>query len=204
MAETTPQGLFPAEHRALRELHAGARHLATHWARLAHRLDGEQAAVLRRGAGAGRELGVEAAARTSARGLEGFPAAQGVGLRLGGLRDAGDRVLERNQAMRAAVLDVAHVTTLLGYLATLADERGDAELAGWERGWQERLEGVEGEARAAAAAMGHDPEGAVRPADPSRIGRAGHGVAAGLGTLGEAIDNSSLGRVARRLARRVG
>jgi hypothetical protein len=202
MAETTPQDLFPAEHRALRELHAAARHLATHWRRLARRLEGEQAAALARGSAAGRELVVELAARTSARGLEGFPAAQGVGIRLGDLRDAADLMLERNQAMRAAVLDVQHATTLLAYLAALADERGDADMAGWQRAWHDRLEGVEAEARAAAAAMGHDPDGALEPADPSLLGRAGHGVAAGIGSLGEAIDNSALGRVARRLARR--
>jgi hypothetical protein len=202
MAEPTEPGLFPAEHRALRELHAGARQLATHWSRLAGRLDGEQAAVLHRGAAAGRELVVEVSARTSARGLEGFPAAQGVGIRLGGLRDAGDLLLERSQAMRAAVLDVQHLTTLLAYLATLAEERGDAELAGWQRAWHDRLETVEEDARAAAAALGHDPEGAVAPADGSRLGRAGHGIAAGLGTLGESIDNSAIGRAARRLTHR--
>ena len=37
----TEQGLFPAEHRALRELHAMARQLATHWERLGERLGGE-------------------------------------------------------------------------------------------------------------------------------------------------------------------
>jgi hypothetical protein len=202
MAERSDLGLYPAEHRALRELHAVARHLATHWARLAGRLDGEQEAVLTRGAAAGRELVVEVAARTSARGLEGFPAAQSVGIRLGDLRGAGDLVLERNQAMRGAVLDVQHVTTLLGYLATLAELRADVELAGWERAWHDRLELVEADARAAAAAMGRDPDGAILPADTSRLGRAGHGIASALGTLGESVDNSPLGRAARRLTHR--
>jgi hypothetical protein len=203
MAETTAQDLFPAEHRALRELHAVARHLAGHWERLSRRLDGEQAAALTRGAAAGRELVIELAARTSARGLEGFPAAQAVGGRLGNLRDAGDIVLERNQAMRSAVLDAQHAATLLGYLATLAEERTDVELAGWERAWRDRLDDVAAAARDAAAALGHDPEGAVQPADPSRLGRAGHGVATTLGSLGETIDSSVVGRVARRFARRL-
>jgi hypothetical protein len=202
LADPTELGLYPAEHRALRELHAGARHLSTHWKRLAQRLDGEPEAVLARGAAAGRELVVEVAARTSARGLEGFPSAQGVGIRLGHLRDAGDLMLERNQAMRSAVLDVQHLTTLLAYLATLAEERADVELAGWERAWHDRLDVVEQDARAAAAAMGHDPDGAVQPAAASVLGRAGHGLANGIGTLGESIDNSPLGRVARRFTHR--
>jgi hypothetical protein len=115
MAHTTEQGLFPAEHRALRELHAAARHLASHWQWLAPRLGGRQQAVLQRGAAAGRELLAELAARTNARGLHGFPAAAGVGSRLAGLRDVGDLMLERNQAMRMALLDLQHTITLLEY-----------------------------------------------------------------------------------------
>jgi hypothetical protein len=203
MPETTEQGLFPAEHRGLRELYAAARHLAVHWDRLAARLEGDQRAALTRGAAGGRELLVELAARTSARGLQGRPAASGVGSRLAGLRDAGDLLLERNQAMRAAVLDVQHAVTLLAYLATLAEERTDIELAGWERAWHDRLAVVEEDARAAAVALGHDPDGAILPAGPSRLGRAGHSVANGFGTLGETIDNSPVGRIARRLTLRV-
>jgi hypothetical protein len=202
MADTTEQGLFPAEHRGLRELHAAARHLVVHWDRLAARLGGEQSAVLTRGAAAGRELLVELAARTSARGLHGRPAAVGVGSRLGGLRDAGDLLLERNQAMRSAVLDLQHAVTLLAYLATLAEERADIELEGWERAWHDRLTVIEEDARAAAIALGHDPDGAILPADPSPLGRAGHGVANGFGTLGETIDNSPVGRIARKLSLR--
>ena len=201
MAETTEQGLFPAEHRALRELHAAARHLTSHWDRLSSRFEGEQAAVLGRGAAAGRELAAELAARTEALGVPGLPSAQGLGSRLGGLRDVGDFVLERNQAMRAAVLDVQHAVTLLAYLTELADERGDVELVGWERAWRERLEHLEEDARSAAAALGHDPEGAVQPADSSPLGRAGHSLATSLGALGETIDNSPLGRAAERFMR---
>jgi hypothetical protein len=202
MPETTEQGLFPAEHRALRELHAAARHLAVHWDRLAARLEGDQQAALTRGAAAGRELLADLAARTSARGLHGRPAAAGVGSRLAGLRDAGDYLLERNQAMRSAVLDVQHAVTLLAYLATMAEERADIELAGWERAWHDRLVELEEDARAAAVALGRDPDGAILPADPSALGRAGHGVANGLGALGETLDNSPVGRIARRLTLR--
>jgi hypothetical protein len=51
-------------------------------------------------------------------------------------------------------------------------------------------------------ALAGDPEEAIRPADESALGRAGHTVANGMGTLGEAIDGSPLGKAARRLAGR--
>ena len=93
------------------------------------------------------------------------------------------------------------VTTLLGYLGRLAATRGDQELAAFHRGWEERLRGVEDEARAAAIELGCDPAGAVVPAEQGPIGRAGHRVALGFGTAGEAIDQSHLGRAARRFGR---
>ena len=43
---------------------------------------------------------------------------------------------------------------------------------------------------------------AILPASQSTAGRAGHGLAAAVGTLGEAIDASVLGRAARRANRR--
>src|ERR671929_95021 len=42
----TDQGMFPAEHRALRELYATARQLERHWSRLAGRLGAPAAAPL--------------------------------------------------------------------------------------------------------------------------------------------------------------
>ena len=87
-----------------------ASQLASHWTRLGGRLGGAPGDALAGGASAARELLRELAARTAAHGLHGFPAAQGVGGRLAGARNvAGDLLLERNQALRAAVLDVAHV-----------------------------------------------------------------------------------------------
>jgi hypothetical protein len=99
------------------------------------------------------------------------------------------------------VLDVQHVTTLLGYLGRLAATRGDESLATFHRGWEERLRSVEEEARAAAIELGCDPAGAVVPAEQSPIGRAGHRMAVGNGTAGEAIDQTAQGRAARRFAR---
>jgi hypothetical protein len=181
-------GLFPAEHRGLRELYALTRALGGHWAKLVGKLD-DPPEVLARGVDASRELIGELAERTAAYGLHGVPAATGTGAWTSRVRGAGDLLLERNQAMRTAVLDVQHVTTLLAYLAQLADGRSDTALAGWLRGWESRLGRIEDEVRNVAIAEGGDPERAVLPADGSRAGRAGHAIALKLGTLGEAIDS---------------
>ena len=101
--------------------------------------------------------------------------------------------------MRVAVVDVQHVTTLLGYLGQLAATRGDEELAGFHRGWETRLLEIEGEARDAAIALGCEPAAAVVPADQGPLGRLGHRVGVTLGSAGEALDGSPVGRFARRL-----
>jgi hypothetical protein len=198
MSETTEQGLYPAEHRALRELHATARRLADHWRRRAGRMSGTPAAVLTDGASAAEALLAELESRTAAVGIFGVPAAQGTGRGLAGLRAGASPLLERNQALRTAVLDLQHVVTLLGYLRALAETRGDAELAGWYAGWEERLGPLEARARDAVRALGRDPAGAVEPAEPGALGRAGVKITSTLGALGEAIDQSAVGRVARR------
>jgi hypothetical protein len=199
--EITGHGLYRAEHRALRELYAGARQLCGHWQKLAERTGGHAATVLEHGVEATEQLLDELATRTEEHGLHGFPAAQGAGGRLAALRNnTGDLLLERNQALRVAVLDVQHLTTLLGYLRQLAATRGDEPLAAFHGRWEERLRELEDEARAAAIAQGCDPAGAVVPADQGALGRAGHQVAAAFGTAGEAIDNSAVGRAARRFA----
>jgi hypothetical protein len=193
-------GLYPAEHRALRELYAMASQLASHWTRLGGRLGDAPGEALAGGAHEARELLRELAARTAAHGLHGFPAAQGVGGRLAGARNvAGDLVLERNQALRASVLDVAHVTTLLAYLAALADRRGDARLAAWHRRWEVRMREAQERVMATVVAMASDPDAAILPASQTAAGRAGHGLANALGTLGEAIDGSVVGRAARKM-----
>jgi hypothetical protein len=182
------QGLFPAEHRALRELYALTRQLGGHWDKLEGKLD-DPPDVLARGVDASKELLSELAEKTAVYGLHGVPAATGTGAWSSRLRGAGDLLLERNQALRTAVLDVQHVTTLLAYLAALADGRSDTALAGWLRGWESRLRRIEDEVRAAAVAEGGEPERAIEAADGSRVGRAGHAIALKLGTLGEAIDS---------------
>jgi hypothetical protein len=201
MPEITTQGLLPAEHRALRELHASARQVESHWAKLARRLGGDLATVLDDGSEAARSLLGELRARIGdEHDLHGQPAAQAVGARLAGARGISDLLLERNLAFRAALLDLQHVTTLLGYTAALARTRGDASLAAWHGGWATRLAALELRGRAAAAAMGADPEDAIAPADEGMVGRAGARLGAVVGTLGEAIDASPVGRLARRRA----
>ena len=202
-AVVSDSGLYPAEHRALRELYAMASQLASHWTRLGGRLGGAPGDALADGASAARELLRELADRTAAHGLHGYPAAQGVGGRLAGARNvAGDLLLERNQALRAAVLDVAHVTTLLAYLSALADRRGDAMLAAWHRRWEVRLREAEEKVMATVVAMAEDPGDAIEPASQTTAGRAGHSLANALGTAGEAFDGSPAGRAARKLTGR--
>jgi hypothetical protein len=122
-----------------------------------------------------------------------------VGIRLAGLRNtAGDLLLERNQALRLAVLDAEHVALLLRYLHALADQRGDTALAAFHEHWTPEIEGARDAVRAAAVALAGDPDDAVRPAEPSVLGRAGHGAANALGTVGEAFDGSPLGKAARK------
>src|SRR5215210_5864568 len=103
--EITGHGLYRGEHRALRELYAAARQLCGHWDKLAERIGGRPSVVLRSGASTCESLLDELASRTEEHGLHGFPSAHATGGRLAGLRNnAGDLLLERNQAMRAAVL----------------------------------------------------------------------------------------------------
>ena len=187
-------GLYPAEHRALRELSAFARQLAGHWERLSGRL-GEP--LLRDGAMTARDLIGELTDRCAGFGIELYPAAQGAGGTAAGARGVSDLLLERNQALRSAVHDIQHVTMVLGYLGELAERRGDAELATWHRSWETRLREIEEQARAVAVAEGREPDRAIEPAGPGTLGRAGHAVASGLGTLGEAIDGA-FGRLRKR------
>src|SRR4051794_22771812 len=174
MSEVTEQGLLPAEHRALRELHATTRQVKNHWRTLAGRLGGAPGAILDQGAAAAAELLQELEPKlVDEHELQGRPAAQGVGARLAGFRGVSDRLLERNQAFRTALLDLQHVTTLLGYLGALAHSRGDEDLAGWHERWETRLKELEERTRAAVKALAHDPDEAIAPADESAIGRAG-------------------------------
>jgi hypothetical protein len=193
--------LHPAEHRALRELHATTRQVKNHWRKLATRLGGAPGAARDQGAAAASELLQELEPKLAhEHELQGRPAAQAVGARLAGFRGVSDLMLERNQAFRTALLDLQHVSTLLGYLGALARSRGDEDLAAWHERWEERLQELEAGVRAAIKALGRDPDDAIAPADESALGRAGAKLGAVVGTVGEAIDGSALGRLARRRA----
>ncbi len=105
-----------------------------------------------------------------------------------------DRFLERNQALRFAVEDLEHVTTLLGYLARVGETRDDPDLPEFCRSWERRLRRQVNALRKAAIELGDDPDGAVEPLDDSAASRAAHRVAWTLGSVGEWTDR----QVARR------
>jgi hypothetical protein len=197
MSELTANGLFAAEHRAYRELYATTRQLQNHWSKLARRIDDVE--VLGEGASqAGALLAGLELRLGEAHDLYGRPSAQGVGARLAGARGVSDLLLERNQAFRTALLDLQHVTTLLGYVGALARTRGDDSLVAWFATWERQLKVLEERGREAVAALASDPEAAIAPADETVVGRAGARLGVAFGTVGEAIDHSPIGRLARR------
>jgi hypothetical protein len=187
--------MHPTEHRGLRELYAMARQLRNHWRALAERLYAEapqEAQALRSGAEVAGALLGELRDVTAARGLYGKPLAQGLGARLAGVHNGLlDTTLEVNQALRFAVLDVVHVVTLLDYLARAAAQDDDAELQRFLEEWAGRLRAQEDLLRAAAVALGDEPDRAVRACTPGLAGRVGHGAASALGTFGEWVDRRS-------------
>jgi hypothetical protein len=180
--------VHPAEHRALRELAALAAQLGRHWGRLAGRLGGEEAVPLRAGAAEARALVAELEPVIAARGLAARPSAQFAGTMISARPVVGDLLLERNQALRLAVLDVQHCVTLLAYLERLAEADGDDELRRFCAGWERRLRGHERTARAAAVELGRRPDVAILPADRSPAGRAGQRLASAAGAVGEWVD----------------
>jgi hypothetical protein len=109
-------GLHPAQNRALRELYATARQLGRHWTPLADRLGGGPGVEeLRAGVRAADELLEELPDVTAGYDLHGLPAAQGVGLSLAGLRNAGvhspPHASLSSLAMAAACFRIASLST---------------------------------------------------------------------------------------------
>jgi hypothetical protein len=180
--------MHPAEHRALRELGAFAGQLARHWDALAGRLGGDEATLLRAGSADARELLAALEPLIAARGLAARPAAQVAGAFVTPRPLPSDLLLERNQALRFAVLDVQHCVTLLGYLARLAAVDGDRALEAFLGEWEPRLRRHEDAVRAAAVALGDHPGEAVEPADASLAGRAGQRLSSSVGAVGEWVD----------------
>jgi hypothetical protein len=191
-----PASLHPAENRGYRELYATSRALVRHWSRLSDRIgDATARAALDGGATAARRLLPELAELTAQRGLHGQPAAVGLGARLADFQNvAGDRFLERNQALRVAVAEVQHLRTLLAYLGAIAESRGSEPRADFCRRWESELEASERAAREATVTLGSEPDAAIEPADRSTAGRAAHRVAYSIGALGEWIDQRTAAR----------
>jgi hypothetical protein len=179
--------LHPTQNRGLRELYAAVRHIETHWSALApHLSDVDELAD---GVLTAQALLAELTELTPEYDLYGYPAAQNVGRTLATTRGrVADRFLERNQALRLAVLDVQHATTLLGYLARVAEAREQHRLTGFCRRWERDLGAVEDEVRAAAIESGADPDRAIEPLDSSAVGRAAHRVNYAIGSVGEWLD----------------
>ena len=173
-----------AEHRALRELYAAARQLRDHWGALSRRID---AGVLTAAAADANRLAEETRAVAGERGLAAGPAARTAGASLaGGRTGVTDRFLERNQALRLAVLDASHLVTLLDYVAAIAS---DERLSAFAKRWAARFRDHERSARDAVVALAADPDGAIAPLHRSLVGRAAHGAANAVGTFGEWFDS---------------
>jgi len=188
-----PAKLHPAEHRAYRELYAACRHLIDRWRRLAGALDGAPPLQesLARGASEAERLLDLLGPRTAAYGLYGKPLAQGIGARLADVRNvAADRAGDTGLAVRSAVLDIEHVTTLLLQLAQLARAREDTDLAAFCEEWARRMEAQLVAVREAAADLGRDPERTAAPLDHSLLNRAAHGAGWVFGAFGEAFDRA--------------
>ena len=189
MSEPTPT-LHAAQNRGLRELYATARHLRGHWEWLAgHFDDGETRDALVNGTGRARALMTELRGAVEPHGLYVGAAALQAGASLSRARNlVGDRFLERNQALRTALLDVQHVVTLLGYQAELAETVGTGDLAEFCRRWERELAAVERSVRRVALRLGRYPDGAIERLDDSPAGRVAHGAAFRLGSFGEWFD----------------
>ncbi len=155
--------LHPAENRGYRELYLTGRQAEKRLGRLAPAFDGTPAREpLDKAADSIARLLDELGPLTARHDLHGRVTAQGSGATLGTVRGAVlDRFLERNQALRLAVDDLEHVTTLLGYLASVSETRGDTKLPEFCRSWERRLRRQVNAVRKAAVELGGDPDGAV-------------------------------------------
>ncbi len=182
--------LHPAENRGYRELYLTGRQAVKRLGRLAVAFDGSPTReLLDKAADSISRLLEELDPLTAQHDLHGGVAAQGSGANLGTVRGAVlDRFLERNQALRFAVEDLEHVTTLLGYLARVGEARGDPKLPEFCSSWERRLRRQVSAVRKAAIELGDHPDRAVEPLDDSATGRAAHRVAWTLGSVGEWTD----------------
>jgi hypothetical protein len=188
--------LHPAQNRGFRELVAATRHVIEHFEALAPRFAGQPdiGAALEDGAATARTMLGEVREAIAKYDLHGGRAAQGVGASLAPARGGSDRFLERNQALRMAVLDVAHAATLLAYLESVSGRQGSDDLAELSHRWHAKMRTLEKRMHAAVIAIGTEPDVAIEPLDPSAVGRAAHSVNYWFGTFGEWFDRKSAER----------
>jgi hypothetical protein len=178
--------LHPAQNRGFRELYGSARQIVNHYRALSEKIDEPALADAERAA---RQLLDELAEQTERYDLHGYPAAQSVGVTAARARSGVvDRFLERNQALRLALLELQHAVTLLGYLAAASEANGNADLAEFCSRWYDALGEQERLVRDAAIAIGRRLDEAVEPIDRSAAGRAAHGAGYWVGTFGEWFD----------------
>ena len=184
--------LHPAENRGYRELFLSAQEAQTRLSRLAEHLDDDIAAVLERADTALGEMLDTLKPALARYDLHAEHAARGGGARIGMVRAAIlDRFLERNQALRFAVDDLEHVTTLLAYLASVSATRRAKKLTELCEGWERRMRRHVTAVRKAAVDLASDPDSAIEPLDPSPVGKAAHATAVAAGTAGEAFDRKA-------------
>lgn len=171
--------MHPARHRAMRELGAFSKQMADHWSALAQRLD---LPALADGAEQARALLGELRPLATARDLEIGPAALGAG-RVARVRPpVPDAALERNQALRFALLDAEHLIVLTEYVGGLSSAEGDEELAEACTRWRDGVRKPAQALRRAVRALARDPDAAVEPL--SKAAR----IPWLIGWLGEATD----------------
>jgi hypothetical protein len=188
--------LHAAEHRGYRELALLVRRLAVHWGRLHRRLATDFGGdLLAGGAADAEELLAELAPLFARRGLHVQPGAQRLGTTLGrGRAGVVDRFLECNQALRTATVELRGVVALLAYLGAIARGRDDDDVAALCERWHGRLRAREEALERALVALGGNPDRAVLPIDSSPAGRAAHGLAFVVGSVGEWSDRRAAER----------
>jgi len=174
--------MHPARHRALRELGAFARQMSDHWATLAGRMDDPAAKALADGAAAASVVLDAVRPMASTRDLEIGRAALGAGRVARARPPIPDAVLERNQALRFALLDAEHLVTLIKYVGALSATEGDAELEQACADWAAAIQKPTSAAKRAAIGLGKDPDAAIEPISK------GQKLSLALGWLGEATD----------------
>ncbi len=181
--------LHPAENRGYRELFLTAHEARTRLDRLAGHLHAESRKAVEKAHDTLGEMLAEIEPALARYDVHAELAARGGGARIGMVRAAIlDRFLERNQALRFAVDDLEHVTTLLAYLASVSETRRAKKLPELCHAWERKMRRQVTAVRKTAIELAADPDAAIEPLDPSPVGQAAHGAAVAVGTMGEAVD----------------